>query len=58
MIGELMRMVWILVRLCAGTALAQMPTVNDNGVLNAASFATPGTPGNAVAPGSLVSISS
>jgi len=49
-------MVWILVILCAGTALAQMPTVNDNGVLNAASFATPGTPGNAVAPGSLVSI--
>ena len=34
----------------------QAPSVSENGVLNAASFAAAGQPGHAVAPGSLVSI--
>jgi uncharacterized protein (TIGR03437 family) len=49
--------------LCPGAILlfsallaAQTPAVVENGVLNAASYAGPGTPGNAVAPGSLVAI--
>jgi uncharacterized protein (TIGR03437 family) len=39
-----------------GTAFAQTPNVAENGVLNAASYATAGQPGHAVAPGSLVAI--
>lgn len=35
---------------------AQTPSVAENGVLNAASYATAGQPGNASAPGSLVAI--
>lgn len=35
---------------------ARNPAIVENGVLNAASFATAGRPGHAVAPGSLVSI--
>ena len=35
---------------------AQTPSVAENGVLNAASYANPASPGSAVAPGSLVSI--
>jgi uncharacterized protein (TIGR03437 family) len=45
---------WIL--LFAIAASAQTPTVNENGVLNSASYVTPGQPGNAVAPGALVAI--
>lgn len=37
-------------------AAAQTPSVAENGVLNGASYATPGQPGNPAAPGSLVSI--
>jgi uncharacterized protein (TIGR03437 family) len=45
-----------LLLLFALNSVAQIPVVRENGVLNAASFALPGQPGNPLAPGSLVSI--
>jgi uncharacterized protein (TIGR03437 family) len=51
-----MRIVCLLVPLVVVTAQAQTPEVASGGVLNSASYATPGQPGHAVAPGSLVAI--
>ncbi|MFB3777841.1 MAG: hypothetical protein ACE141_09520 [Bryobacteraceae bacterium] len=46
----------LLLWLSLSTAAAQRPVVYPGGIVNAASFAPAGTPGSAVAPGSLVSI--
>ena len=46
----------LLLFLSLSTAAAQRPVVYPGGIVNAASFAPAGTPGSAVAPGSLVSI--
>ncbi|MDP2998554.1 MAG: hypothetical protein Q8N47_13790 [Bryobacterales bacterium] len=40
----------------APSLLGRSPAVNDGGVVNAASFTPPGSPGHASAPGSIVSI--